>query len=368
MIFVRPYVFVIDRLKPYGAERVCVTLLEEFAATGRRVVLVTYAADHHDAPTLANSIERIQLKRSKAKLLAIGNVTIGLRKTLTGLEPRAVLSFMPLANVLTLMATRGSGIRVIVTEHSIPSKSLKRSCLRGYVLRMLMWFWYPRAACVIAVSQDVKISLQAFLRRSQMNVRVIYNPINYSRLSIDSAAYRDASANLAEWHRSVGSPDCLVIVGSLNEAKGHSIAIDSLKLLPAQFELVFVGDGPLRTKLMTKANAAGLGRRVHFVGEYQDVTAWITLAHTVLVPSRWEGFGLIIAEAAYLGARVITSDALGVREIAHKVGAIICSLDSECFAQAILRPNIRAAQDRSWVKDFDPAGVATQYLTLLESS
>jgi len=230
-----------------------------------------------------------------------------------------------------------------------------------------MRFWYPHASGVIAVSHDVKNNLKAYLGRSKLPVTVIYNPINYSRLSTASAAYRDAAVTVAAWHEAVGRPKCLVIIGALKEAKGHSIAIDSLKLLPAEYELVFVGDGLLSEKLKAKANTAGLGKRVHFVGEYRNVTAWIKLAHTVLVPSRWEGFGLVVAEAAYLRARVITSDALGVSEIAHKVGAITCNLDPKCFSDAISCPDLQSAEDRSWVNDFDPANVAAQYLEHLGS-
>lgn len=363
----RPYVFVIDRLKPYGAERVCVTLLEQFAETGRRVVLVTYAADHPDAPILSPAVERIQIERDGNRWLAFGKIILGLRHTLVELKPRVVLAFMPLANILTVIATQGCGIPVFVTEHNVPSKSIGRSSLYGIFMLMNMRHWYPRASGVIAVSQDVKDTLKVYLGRSKLRVQVIYNPIDYSRLSVESKAYRDASSNITAWREAVGNPDCLVIVGALKEAKGHSIAIDSLKLLPAPYELVFVGDGPLREKLMTKANTAGLGSRVHFVGEYRNVTAWMTLAHTVLVPSRWEGFGLVVAEAAYLKARVITSDALGVREIGRKVGAIICPLDAKCLADAIMRADASAAGDRAWVKDFSPARVASEYLKCLES-
>jgi len=267
---VRPYVFVIDRLGPYGAQRVCVTLLEEFAKAGHRVVLITYADDHPEAPLLSHSIERIKVPRSDAKWAALGQVVFSLRQTLRTLKPAAVLAFMPLANICTLMATRGSGIPVYVSEHNIPSMAMRLTSFRSFCLWIGMWFWYPRASGVITVSQDVKTALIAYLRRPRMHVRVIYNPVDYKRLSTESPAYIQASADIARWHASIGKPDCLVIVGALKEAKGHSIAIDALKLLPARYQLVFVGEGPLRKELLNRADIAGLGGASSFRGRVQE--------------------------------------------------------------------------------------------------
>jgi glycosyltransferase involved in cell wall biosynthesis len=96
--------------------------------------------------------------------------------------------------------------------------------------------------------------------------------------------------------------------------KGHDELLEAFSYLVmarVPLRLVFTGQ---RTrywkKLEARARRLGLGERVHHLGYVStDVVEWLYAnAAAVVFPSRFEGFGLPIVEAASFGARVIASD------------------------------------------------------------
>jgi glycosyltransferase involved in cell wall biosynthesis len=96
--------------------------------------------------------------------------------------------------------------------------------------------------------------------------------------------------------------------------KGHEELLEAFSYLVmarVPLRLVFTGQ---RTRywrrLETRARRLGLGERVHHLGYVAtEVVEWLYAnAAAVVFPSRFEGFGLPVVEAASFGARVIASD------------------------------------------------------------
>jgi len=115
----------------------------------------------------------------------------------------------------------------------------------------------------------------------------------------------------------------LVFVARLDAAhhfKGLPLLLEALGALRDQpWQLVVVGDGPLRPAFERLALSMHLDRRVRFAG---DVTAaalptYYRLANMHLFPSNGpsEAFGLVCLEAAASGIPSIASDLPGVRRI-----------------------------------------------------
>ena len=53
---------------------------------------------------------------------------------------------------------------------------------------------------------------------------------------------------------------------------------------------------------------------VHFLGERPDIEALMQKARALIVPSRYEGFGLCMPEAMFTGCPVIAHDTAGTHE------------------------------------------------------
>jgi glycosyltransferase involved in cell wall biosynthesis len=104
------------------------------------------------------------------------------------------------------------------------------------------------------------------------------------------------------------------MAGHFTDVKGHRFLVDALAELekerPGRFELDLLGDGPLLDETRARARDAGVSHAVRFHGSRSDLGAWLESADIVVLPSLWEGFGLILAEAA-ASARPAVSFAIG---------------------------------------------------------
>ena len=122
--------------------------------------------------------------------------------------------------------------------------------------------------------------------------------------SIDCAAPKSAPSR-RDARAALGLPaDCKVIgvVCRLAWYKGCADGIKVLERLPADWHLLFCGDGPMKAYLMDLAKQAGVSDRTHFAGMVDDMSIAYASMDAFLFLSKLEPFGLVIAEA--MAARV----------------------------------------------------------------
>lgn len=111
-----------------------------------------------------------------------------------------------------------------------------------------------------------------------------------------------------------------ICVGALRHYKGHDIAIRAWGMLIRQgveLDLAIAGEGELREALTEQAEAEGCLDRIHFLGAvpHNQVIGLVRDAAFYLMPSRNEGLGLALLEAASLYKPIIASDIPVFREI-----------------------------------------------------
>jgi L-malate glycosyltransferase len=110
------------------------------------------------------------------------------------------------------------------------------------------------------------------------------------------------------------------MVGRLRWEKGQDILLDAMleviKAIPNVILLV-VGDGPDRMSLELRAKSLGLANSILWLGQKppEEVYQLYSIMDVVVVPSRFEGFGLSAAEATAAGCPVIASAVDGLAEI-----------------------------------------------------
>ena len=134
-----------------------------------------------------------------------------------------------------------------------------------------------------------------------------------------------------------------VVVGMvcrLVEQKGLSYGLQALARVLPQFPdacCVIAGEGPLRAELEAEAKALGLRDCVHFLGWRDDVADLMTALDLLLVPSLWEGFGLVILEAMARQLPVIASAVSAIPEIIvqGETGLLVPPRDVEGLAEAL---------------------------------
>lgn len=145
-----------------------------------------------------------------------------------------------------------------------------------------------------------------------------------------------------------GHPSVLCL-GRLTSEKGFDTAVVSFASVLDQIpnaHLIIAGDGPERPSLEETAQTLGLETAVEFLGWVPPdrVPTLINEVTLVLVPSRYEGFGLSALEAAHMARPVVACRTGGLPEVVldGETGLLVEPDDPPALARAI----VRLLQDR----------------------
>lgn len=141
----------------------------------------------------------------------------------------------------------------------------------------------------------------------------LWSKIHVVRCGVD-AAYLQAKVTPPE------DRPILVCVGRLAPQKGQLLLVEvaaELRDRGRDFELVLVGDGPLRAQIEAKIDEYQLYAHVTITGWASEdtVRAHISRARAVVLPSFAEGLPMAIQEAFALGRPVISTYVAGIPEL-----------------------------------------------------
>ena len=197
-------------------------------------------------------------------------------------------------------------VNLVFTEHDTTNKRRNFS-----IFKNIEKIFYKRYASIIAITDGVKNSLLDWLgSNSSIKVSTINNGARFF-------SYKE--------RKSLSKCIKFISVGSLIPKKGFDRAIKALSQLEGidwQYEIV--GDGSSRRELEHLIVSLGLQDKVTLSGWSSKLEEKYHNADILLIPSRYEGFGLVAIEGMSTGLPVIASDLVGINEIASS------SVDS-CF-------------------------------------
>lgn len=72
------------------------------------------------------------------------------------------------------------------------------------------------------------------------------------------------------------------------------------------YQTHIIGDGPLFNEIKNNLYLSGFEKNIKLLGRISNVEEYYKLSDVVVVPSRYEGFGLVIAEAMSFGVPVVS--------------------------------------------------------------
>jgi L-malate glycosyltransferase len=182
-------------------------------------------------------------------------------------------------------------------------------------------------------------------------VEVIYNAVD---LALWDPARIDREGARARPGDPSGGPLLLGVVGQLSPWKGQDTAIEALRLLCEEgrdARLLLIGSAKFiaratrfdneryLARLHELAAGAGLGDRVSWLGEREDVPELMRALDVLLLPSWEEPFGRSLIEAMALGVPVIATNVGGPPEIISDgvEGYLLAPREPGPWAQAIAR-------------------------------
>ena len=126
-------------------------------------------------------------------------------------------------------------------------------------------------------------------------------------------------------------------IARLSEQKGLTYLLDAMSLLTVKdIRLFIVGDGELRNELENKVKELHLQDSVTFLGYRKDIAECINSFDFCVLPSVFEGFGLVAIEAFMNSKTLVATDIPGLNEVVtNKNGILVPAKDPAALASAI---------------------------------
>ena len=126
-------------------------------------------------------------------------------------------------------------------------------------------------------------------------------------------------------------------IARLSEQKGLTYLLDAMSLLTVKdIRLFIVGDGELRDELENKVKELDLQDSVTFLGYRKDIAECINSFDFCVLPSVFEGFGLVAIEAFMNSKTLVATDIPGLNEVVtNKNGILVPAKDPAALASAI---------------------------------
>jgi glycosyltransferase involved in cell wall biosynthesis len=324
---------VIGSLGGGGAERVMATLANAWAAHAVDVTLITLHSRDHDKYTVSPAVARVELckaGRSRNVLHALANNCSRirrLRRAIVACKPDVVISFVDRTNMLTIIATAGLRLPVIVAEHTFAGAF----ALKG-IWGRLQGPLYRRAETVVALTGRGASCIE---NKFGCGVTVIPNPVPFPRETEASAVPDSASGPRDRGRRT------LLAVGRLVPLKGFDLLIEAFAQLAGLYpdwDLRILGEGDFRDALLQKAAALHISHRVSMPGFVSDVRANMRQSDLFALSSRYEGFPMALLEAMAEGLACVSFDCeTGPRELIRhgENGWLVPANDVSALAEAL---------------------------------
>lgn len=305
--------FVTTGLGLGGAERQVCDLADRLVAAGNEVA-IAYMVDGISVRPANEKVELISLHCRKTPW-GLAQGFFRLRRIIRQIKPDVVHSHMVHANILTRLARIGCRMpRLICTAHNTNE---------GGKIWMLAYRWTDALADISTnVSQE---AVKVFEEKGAVppgRMVALYNGIDVEQFAGNSSQRQSLREQMG-----IGPQDRLLLaLGRLVHAKGHDILIEVFARMAAEndtLKLWIAGEGELRQALQQQINTAGLQEKIQLLGARSDVPALLNAADVFVLPSRFEGFGLVVAEAMACAKPVVATDAGGVAEVMGGHGWLI---------------------------------------------
>jgi glycosyltransferase involved in cell wall biosynthesis len=295
----------ITELDVGGAERAFVQIALGLKTKGWIVNVISL----RDAGALADSLRQAGIPVEAlscggvADLRAIGRMT----RTLKANPPAVLLTFLNQANLVGRIAAKRAGVATVVSGIRVADRRWI-VCIPEVMTKHLVTHY-------VAVSRSVADVHCQVCGIETDRIDVIYNGVDLQGI--------DNARAIPRRELSCSEDDQLILcVGRLSEQKAPLSAIEAFdelrRLDPIGFsrrKLIFVGDGPLRSKLEEQIRTRQLQNHVQLLGWRSDIASTMKSATVLLLASKWEGLPNVILEAQVAGLPVVASAVDGCTEL-----------------------------------------------------
>lgn len=317
--------YVVTGLGLGGAERVVCDLADRMYEQGNEVKIVYLIGEVLTLPAYED-VEIIKLHLNGVGSLL--SAYVQLAKTIKKYKPNVVHSHMVHANLLTRM------VRLVTPMEKLISTAHNSN--EGGRSRMLLYrATHHLADMTTNVSKEAVAAFERIGAVPKGGMSSVYNGIDLHKFHYISDARTELNEELA-----IGK-GCKIIlaVGSLCNKKDYPNLLQAISLLKKNvrysFKLLIVGDGCLRAVLESMVSELDVQDEALFLGMRHDIPKLMSAADVFVLPSKYEGFGLVVAEAMACQCLVVATDCGGVAEVLNNAEFLVPPSDAVALKNKI---------------------------------
>ncbi|MCD9546748.1 glycosyltransferase [Photobacterium carnosum] len=313
----------IDTFYPGGAERVCVNYANELNELGLDVSIICYNRNENFyIDELSGNIQIVSLN-IKSGMWLFKKINI-LNKLLIG--GSIVIAFNHQISILLYLYNKiNSKFKLIsrnVNNLSQDLKAKKGNSIKRALTLFLMNRFYCRIGCYIAQCELMKLDMQKDMKVRGSDIEVIHNPVAKKYIKLELKKDID-----------------ILFIGRLKKQKGIDNLIKIMELLKVKgenFNITIVGDGELKSILLSSLN--NLGITYEYIRNTDNTLELYNRSRCCVLTSYYEGYPNVLVESLACATPIISFDCdSGPREIIrnNENGFLIEKFDCEDFCDKI---------------------------------
>lgn len=274
-----------------------------------------------------------QSLKPHAVLKCINAVKIAIRK----FKPDIVYCHSSLAGGFGRLACIGSGVKVVYNPHGW-AFDIKGSKAKRLVYLTLEKLLANITDKIVLISNAEKLSAVINHIAPLKKLKVIFNGIDFAKLQqgLDKGVGSRQELGIGNNAYIVG------MIGRISKQKAPDIfvkmAAKVVKRIPTA-EFVIVGDGDMKPLIIAEATRFGIVEKLHITGWVDCPAKYLASMDCAVLLSRWEGFGLVIAEYMYAQKPIVATGVDAIPDlVTNDVNGLLVNADDPTAAsEAVVR-------------------------------
>ena len=210
------------------------------------------------------------------------------------------VNMLSAANIIPIIAAKKAGAKTIIAHSH--NTDVPKNILRKFLNNINKNLIIKNATKLLACSE--KAGNWMFGSNKQFDIipnaiemeKFIYNPIIREKIR---------KKNNIENELVIGH------VGRMCEQKNHEFLIDCFYKVTKKnpnVVLMLIGEGEFENKLRTKVKQLNISEKVKFIGVVNNVQDYFQAMDLFVLPSKFEGLGIVLIEAQTSGLQCIAAD------------------------------------------------------------
>ena len=291
-----------------GAEKQLLTLAGEQVQSGLKVEVIFLKGKPELKKEFEESgVEVNKLLVGKSFLKQIALLSKYIRK-----NPSPIHAHLPKSELLAALVVRNKNF--IFSRHN--SEPFWPGGPR-VISNLLSKFVCKKASQGIAISNAVKSYL---IKRGEIPTGYIIDVVYYG-FQKDSSTKSPGLNSITNLMTSKSSEFKIGTIGRLVPQKDYPTLLSAfsnvLKSAP-NTELYVVGEGYLQKELIDLSKSLGLNSKVHWLGKTEYINEFLSKIDLFILPSNYEGFGLVLLEAMVAKKPIIAANNSAIPEVLGK--------------------------------------------------